>query len=45
MDVREQSFVEWVRVTQVNSNSLSHRCSSLEDLADGVILFELMSRM
>jgi len=41
----EVSLVNWVRLTQLNANELSKKTNSLQDLADGVLLYELMTQM
>jgi len=41
----EQSLVAWVLSTQLNANELSRKVRSLPDLADGVLLYELMRLM
>ena len=35
----------WVTFKQINSYKLSHKCQKLEDLSDGILLFELISTM
>ena len=41
----ELSLVAWVRTTQLNANELSKKAESLQDLADGMLLYELMTQM
>ncbi len=41
----EQSLVAWVLLIQLNANELSRKVRSLPDLADGVLLYELMRLM
>ena len=41
----EQSLVAWVLPIQLNANELSRKVRSLPDLADGVLLYELMRLM
>lgn len=41
----EQSLVAWVLPRQLNANELSRKVRSLPDLADGVVLYELMRLM
>jgi hypothetical protein len=44
MDI-EQSLVAWVSVIQLNANDLSRKARQLSDLADGMLIYELMGRM
>ena len=41
----ELSLVAWVKTTQLNANELSKQAAGLQDLADGVLLYELMAQM
>ena len=41
----ERSLLAWVRYIQINALGLSRPCKALGDLADGVLLLEVMARM
>ena len=44
MDDVEESLLEWVRLTQVNSTLSKQNLESLDDLADGVALFSMLAQ-
>ena len=41
----EKSIVNWVFFTKINKSQASHKCTSLNELNDGILLFELMTQM
>lgn len=45
MDVVKGCVVEWVSYSQINSYGLSRGCNEIEELSDGVLLFELMFKV
>lgn len=45
MEELGQSLIKWVRSKQLNTNSLNTTCTSLGQLADGIIFYELLSMM
>ena len=45
MEELQSTMVKWVRFTQINSCHLSRKCEKLSELADGVLLYEFMSRV
>lgn len=41
----ESSILSWVLPIQLNCNELRYKCHTFSDLSDGVVIYELLSKM